>query len=836
MKLKYDVGIVGCWYWGNYGSLLNGYSTFNIVKKIGLVPLNIVTPNNSFEPHAKRFLDLAYKDTDVSETLPFERVKEFNAICDIFLTGSDQIWNFNPNKKNYIYDYFFRLDFASEYKKKISFSTSLGKIREEYDDVFWNYKQLYDRYDSISLREHQGVEYFNRRYGINATELIEPVFVTDRAEWELMAERSDYNDDDYVFSYILDPTQSKRRLIKDVSSELGMKNIIVLDGFSSNYESNYKKMDLEGILPNVSAVDLLKCFINAKYVITDSFHGTCFAIIFNKPFISIGNEVRGNDRFISLLDKMNLTNRFIDENLIQISNLKNLLSKKVQYDKVNKIIENERTRSFEWLKNELSRPSALSRPVHNSKISINEVLTREKCVGCGACVAQCKAKAIELKPDEKGIYRGSVNRKWCVNCGQCVIVCPALHLPRNNNTDNPAAYAFINKDDYIHRESSSGGGFSAVAEVVLEKNGVVVGAKWNQDFTVSHAVIKNAEDLQSLRKSKYFQSYIGDVFIDVKNYLDSGKDVLFSGTPCQVWGLKKYLSKPYQNLILMDVLCANCPSQLLFEKYRKEKFGDNSLAKYDFRYKKDVLKVWNAYSSKATMKSGEELVLDKENDPYLRMYHTCSLGLSSQCRTCKYQGKKRVGDITIGDCWGIQNYDKTMNPKFGVSLLLINNDKGELIIKELMEKKKGILKEEPLEEVMKYNAIAFSKERNWKQSIRSKVFWDNLEKDGFSDAVNKAFNCKSACINSFKITAIDSNNISFTWSLDLNDYVSGYIIEKMIHGRWERVKKIENRNTLSTSLPCKDDLNGARYRIKTYYFDESVALYGDEKEVRFSCG
>ena len=332
----YDVGIVGCWYWGNYGSLLNGYATFSLVKEMGLKPLNIVTPYNGFEPHAKKFFEAVYEKGDISECLPFERVNEFNDKCNSFITGSDQIWHNHPDRdeKARAYD-FFHLDFVRDDRKKISFATSYGNLIPEKDEYYIKIRKLLSRYDAISLREKSGVDYIKKYYGINATHIIEPVLIAPKKIWENLLEKSDLElEDDYIFSYILDPSEKKRQLIKNFSENMGVKSINALDGFSGSYNYNKEKLNLENTLPNIWVADWLKCFAKSKFVITDSFHGMCFALIFNKPFIVIANYGRGVERFESLLDLCNLNNRLIDiNNLNEISY--DVFLEKINYKKEN---------------------------------------------------------------------------------------------------------------------------------------------------------------------------------------------------------------------------------------------------------------------------------------------------------------------------------------------------------------------------------------------------------------------------------------------------------------------------------------------------------------------
>lgn len=825
---KYDVGIVGCWYWGNYGSLLNGYATFSLLKNMGLKPLNIVTPNNGFEPHAKKFFEAVYEDSELSECLPFERVNEYNDMCDSFLTGSDQIWHNDPNKKDRRYDYFFHLGFTRDEKKRISFSTSFGNLIQEKDEYYAQIRKLLNRYDAISLREKSAIDYLKKNYGINATHVLEPVLIAPKKLWEDLAEKSKLNfNENYIFSYILDPTAEKRKLIKSFSEKTELKSINALDGFSANYEVNKAKLNLENTLPNIWAADLLKGFKEAEYVITDSFHGMCFALIFNKPFIVVANYGRGIERFKSILGMCGLENRLIDIKDIDNLSYADFLER-VDYGYVNSVIDKNASEGKKWLEDNVKRPkNEFANRKGKASVSINDVLSYDKCVGCGACVSECPVGVIELKGDEDGIYRSYVLEDNCIKCGKCIDVCPALARPKNFNSNEPVAYAFIHKNLNTVKESSSGGAFTALAETVLERGGTVVGAAWKSDFRVEHIIIDNKADLYKLQKSKYFQSYMGDIYKTIKEKLNNGTKVLFTGTPCQVVGLKKYLKIPYSNLILVDLLCANCPSADIFNKYIIEKNASGNIKNYNFRYKKDTNSVWDAKSILLEMKDGSKVVESIDSDSYLKVYHTCSLGLSSQCMQCKYQGNRRYGDITIGDCWGIDRFDSTVEHKYGVSAIIVNNEKGQELVNNIDNDKINTLKEISLEDVKKYNVLAFLDKRDWESSLRREHFIHDVKKMEFSSAAKNALSLKVSGLEKFEVESMNKKDIVFSWSVKDNIHYSGLIIEELIDANWIRVARVGNEKVRSYKIENKKEQFGHDFRAKTFYFDGSAVLYSD---------
>ena len=183
-----------------------------------------------------------------------------------------------------------------------------------------------------------------------------------------------------------------------------------------------------------------------------------------------------------------------------------------------------------------------------------DVIDKNKCCACHACYNICPVNAISMIEDEKGFKYPTVDKEKCINCGKCENICPILNEIKIDI--NPSAYACINKKDEIRLKSSSGGVFSLFAKYILDKQGVVFGATWNSDFSeVNHIYVTKEEELKKIRGAKYLQSNISDTYKKVKEFLDNDRFVLFSGTPCQIFGLKKYLNKEYEKLILQDIIC-----------------------------------------------------------------------------------------------------------------------------------------------------------------------------------------------------------------------------------------------------------------------------------------
>jgi len=226
---------------------------------------------------------------------------------------------------------------------------------------------------------------------------------------------------------------------------------------------------------------------------------------------------------------------------------------------------------------------------------------------------------------------------------------------QNENNSKPKCFEFIAKNEEILFNSSSGGVFPLVAKKILNNGGIVCGAAWKNDFSVEHIIIDNESDLYKLQKSKYLQSYMGNIFRQIKVKLEDGVDVLFSGSPCHIAGLRTFLKKPYNNLFCLDILCAQAPSAGFFKKYLKDTFMKKKVKTYQFRNKKYG---WNSDSHSIEFYDGTIISRRKEDDPYQRVFKIMS---SNVCNSCRYSLLPRQGDITIGDFWNINNKDNNID-------------------------------------------------------------------------------------------------------------------------------------------------------------------------------
>ena len=350
------------------------------------------------------------------------------------------------------------------------------------------------------------------------------------------------------------------------------------------------------------------------------------------------------------------------------------------------------------------------------------------CCGCTACASICIHDAITMKPDALGFLYPEVDVSKCIDCGLCDKACQfSDQYDTSLNLDIPIAYAARHKDPYHLLSSRSGGAFVALSDYILERNGVVYGAGWTDELMVVHKRGVTKDDRNTFKGSKYTQSDMRGIFKQVKQDLISGKEVLFSGTGCQVAGLKGFLqNRKYENLYLVDIVCHGVPSPFIWRDYlnfieRKEK---KKIIKADFRDKSE--KGWKSHFESFTFVDGQK----KYTSLYRQLFYA-HLNLRWSCYNCHYCNTKRTGDISLADYWGWQRTDPNFNSdNKGCSLVLCNTDKGILWFEAVKDRMNTIRAELP--NVMQNHLIKPSD-----MHPKRMLFEKNYAKNGFEYAMHK---------------------------------------------------------------------------------------------------
>ena len=352
---------------------------------------------------------------------------------------------------------------------------------------------------------------------------------------------------------------------------------------------------------------------------------------------------------------------------------------------------------------------------------------KSKCCGCYSCINVCPKNAINMVEDEKGFKYPEIDESKCINCNLCEKACPILNKVKQDNS--PKAYAAYNKDEKIRLESSSGGIFTLISNYILENNGVIFGAAFDNDFLVKHIEINNKKDLYKLRTSKYLQSAIGDTYTKVKEYLNKDITVLFTGTPCQVEGLKTYLKKDYDNLYTQDIICHGVPSPKVWKKYLeyRNKQDLNKPVRIKFRQKDDG---WNLFAL-LLQYNNSAYKINHKDDLFMQAFLRDAI-LRDSCYACNFKKINRNSDITLADFWGIDNVIENMNDNKGTSLVIVNSDKGKILFDNI--KNNTVFKEVNFEESIKYNTSMY---KSVKMPKKRDEFFANLDNIEFDKLVKK---------------------------------------------------------------------------------------------------
>ena len=386
---------------------------------------------------------------------------------------------------------------------------------------------------------------------------------------------------------------------------------------------------------------------------------------------------------------------------------------------------------------------------------------KQDCCGCTACVQVCPKRCISLKEDEEGFFYPLVDVTHCIDCDLCVKTCPVIqHKDIRISSKNKSVFAAINKSQEIRLGSSSGGIFSLIAEKVLDEGGVVFGAHFNEQWEVCHCYIESKDRLFELRGSKYVQSIIGDNYVKAKDFLKSGRKVLFSGTPCQIAGLYKFLGKQYENLITVDFVCHGVPSPGIWRKYLEDEFGDSArraagrntvlpisiksvpvITDIEFRDKK--MHGWKKFSfvvrgSASKADKNSVLLSEMHNDNKYMKGFLRNIFLRPSCYHCTFKSFKSNSDITLADFWGVEKFYPEMNDDKGVSLVFTSNPlirewledaaiTKEILFQQAIDQNPAIAKSAKRRKNRRLFFYDLKKGRDLRKSIEKRSKWDLWE-------------------------------------------------------------------------------------------------------------
>lgn len=630
--------------------------------------INIRMMNKKFNIMRSKYLNLSGIQISDKEEL-YNLSKKYDIIC----SGSDQIWG-KIGDLEFDKNYF--LDFVDDSKKCISYSSSFGTeiINPRLDNILI---ELFQKYDgTILVREKSACKILEKK-GFPSQVVLDPTLLFTSNYWDKFIENDISSlkikqGDKYILVYQLHDNKKFDKLLLNIKKQKNIKIIRVSPSILYKYKpGNFVH------LPSLS--QFLYLLKNAEYIITDSFHMTAFSIIYHKNFYVV-SPGKTSTRIDSILQLCKIENRYISDEKIKIEN-------KIDYKAVDELLEKYRLKSIELLKSNLNC---------NLNNNISKISTL-KCTGCGLCENVCPHKAIEMAYDNEGFLVPQINRKSCTNCGACKLSCPISNKKIENSNNN--TFGIINSENI--EKSSSAGCFYFLAKEFIKNNYYVCGCVLDKNLHAKHIITDNIKEVYEMQGSKYVQSDIFEIFPQIKSILKNNK-ILFSGTGCQIDALRRYLTKEeLNNVFFVEILCHGAPSPIFFKKYLMylESKYNRHIINVKFRSKE---KKYYPYCMELTFDNNEIIKIKSNKDTYYSGFFK-NLILRESCYKCKYSSNKRVGDITLGDFWGLKEINSGFKNETSNSIVIVNNVRGKYLMQIMKKNPKFQIFEESYNNISMYN-------------------------------------------------------------------------------------------------------------------------------------
>ncbi len=659
-----------------------------------------VTDDALYRERLERFASFDHRYVAMTDyyagrsNLPFDDIGAYDfAVC-----GSDQIWN-----PTYHFLELFYLNFVPEHKR-VALSPSIGidRVAPHYQPYM---RAAISGIPYLSVREQSGADIIASLTGRSAHVLQDPTLWTSAQAWrEISAPPADVPEEPYLLCYFLgEQSRAYRRHIERYASENGLRILSIADRKQPQYYT-------------CGPSEFLYLVEHASLVCTDSFHGVAFSLIFRVPFVTFErtNGKSMSTRITGIMQHVGVDRR---QKSVPYQN-----ALQMDFAGVGEILQRDREAAALYLQKAAAGIEAAQ---------VGPVLAEhDYCNGCRACRTACPTGAISWQQDAEGFYRPQVNAALCVRCGKCESVCQVIHRKADQARAYPEAVAAWAKDGQIRAGSSSGGLFSVLAGEILRRGGVVFGAGFDDQWHVRHRYIESVEQLPLLRTSKYVQSDVGDCYASAKEFLEADRWVYFSGTPCQVQGLRSYLGKDYDKLILQDIVCHGVPSEKAWDAYLGQVHGGaQQITAVNFRDKKNG---WSRFGMKIARNTAPTYEKEHDGDCYMKAFLS-NLDLRPSCYNCVNKTAKRECDITLADFWGIERVHPEIDAQPGVSLVLVQSEKGRKLLQDVAAE----IQSTPTDagQALQYNTAATASVA--KQRGKRTAFFEEYQ-NGFEACVKKA--------------------------------------------------------------------------------------------------
>lgn len=646
----------------------------------------------NMEKRKKFDLFIAQNIKTTNPVRSYSDLAALNEEFDLFLTGSDQVWNWRWSG----FDQTYFLDFA-DISKRYSYAASFGfdMVQEDKQET---YASLLNTFQAISVREKTGVEIVKKVTGRQAANHVDPTLLLSTKDWEALAEKP--SETGYVLLYTLEKSEELEDLATRLAKERHVQVIRIVDAL--------RKAEGYTCRGFMSPAEFVGLFSNAGCVVTNSFHGLMFSCIFEKEFHMAYQKGKNapNSRLIDFVNEYGLESRVFGTSTYAPETA-------IDYDQIQEKLQSRRDESRNYLQK-----------ICGFRTGVTGTMSRAHCCGCRACEQVCPKQAIRIEPDKEGFLYPYVNSELCVQCGCCISVCAFSQFQGSTSVRPLQTLIAKHQVDEIREHSRSGGVFVAISDRVLEMGGVVYGVSLDEKFQAVHTRAETREKRDTFCGSKYVQSDTGHTFAQVLEDLRDGRTVLFSGTGCQVDGLKHYLSMHGRgdytgHLLTCDIVCHGVMSPLVWANnlsYIRSKHGDD-LQSVNFRDKRYG---WNSHAESYIYK--DHIC---KSEVYSSVFYE-HVALRPSCYVCPYTSLQRTADITLADAWGLKRNYAQWDDNKGVSLIFLNTQAGVQLFQSAAHLK---YTEVPLDDFLQPNM-----QHPTARPARRSDFWNSLFQNGFETA------------------------------------------------------------------------------------------------------
>ena len=724
----------------NYGALLQAYAMKQVCEQLGyetsvvdyaLKPDGVSNPLRSFlrsKPSGRsaiRFLKQTlgycwgkkrwlasrqFREKYLRETEPCAGDKDISDLgFDAYVMGSDQIWNYGITGKRFDPVFFGKLPGAA---RCVVYGASAHDAPFPLDRELQFQDMLKDISVPVGIREEKLADYAAMLSGVRYPVVLDPTLLAGKEALEAIESPRRYPGP-YILIYQIDANPASDISIRTLEKRFGCRV----------YSMTVPKLgSTHGKMGQVGPEEFLSLLDHAEFLLTNSFHGVALSLLWHKQFF-VYEHGGAMTRIDNLLDTVQLSDRKVR----MVADIDP--ARTIDYDRVDRILEERRAGSLAFLRNALDGVDAAAPEERRERTETTPFSRREKdaCSGCTACVEICPVGAIQMEPDQEGFRYPVIDAEKCVHCGRCDRFCSFVSEPHRNREELPRAYGIKHRDEKIREKSRSGGAFIAISDVILSQGGVVYGAALCPDHTVRHIRAESEQERDRMQGAKYVQSDMTGILKELMADLKEGRKVLFSGTPCQVAGVKHLLRFCHMDdadLVTCDLVCHGVPSPAVWADYVRsiqQKHG-SPVVRASFRDKDFG---WDSHYESFSLENGKKVV----SRDYTDLFYA-HLMFRPSCHQCRFSNVNRVADITLGDFWGIEKNDPSFEDRLGVSLVLVNTPRGKQVLEEAGKDLIAISCD-------LQNCIQPTLVRPSPPSPKREQFWESYQKNGFSETMKR---------------------------------------------------------------------------------------------------